>query len=407
VLLDHWGPDVVDAVRSLREQAHRVVAVVAESVSLTPDQEWALLGLGALDVVQALPCDEAAGAALDRLERYQEVDRLVDLPVVREHAIGASALWRDVLRDAVCAARYSQAPLLLEGESGVGKELVARVVHTLDPRPDKRDLIVVDCTTVAPELGGSEFFGHERGAFTGAVADRQGAFGLADGGTLFLDEVGELDERLQAQLLRVIQEQTYKRVGGNRWYQIRFRLIAATNRDLETERLAGRFRADLFYRLASLRLRVPPLRERRDDILTLARSFAADACGANAFDSALEAHLVSRDYPGNVRELKQLVQRMAVRHAGGATITVGALPPDERPTSPTPVAAESLLESAVRQAVLSGATLDDIGRRAKDLATQTALDVEGGSTHRAARRLGVTDRALQLRRRVERPPSSR
>src|SRR6185295_226461 len=150
-----------------------------------------------------------------------------------------------------------------------GKELLARVIHALDPRPDKGELVVLDCTTIVPELSGSEFFGHERGAYTGAVGPRDGAFALAHGGTLFLDEIGELPLALQAQLLRVVQEGTYKRVGGNAWHKASFRLVCATNRDLKEEVARGRFRGDLYHRLATNASRLPPLRDRVEDILVL------------------------------------------------------------------------------------------------------------------------------------------
>ena len=139
--------------------------------------------------------------------------------------------------------------------------------------PDKRDLIVVDCTTIVPTLSGSEFFGHERGAFTGAMSAREGAFAAADRGTLFLDEVGELPMTMQAELLRVIQEGTYKRVGADRWRTTRFRLVCATNRNLEAELAAGRFRLDLFHRLAANLVRLPPLRERRRRCSAALRAF--------------------------------------------------------------------------------------------------------------------------------------
>src|SRR5678816_4688946 len=142
---------------------------------------------------------------------------------------------------------------LIAGESGTGKELVARLIHALDRREPKGPFVVLDCTTVSPELAGSEFFGHERGAFTTAVTAREGAFAMADGGTLFLDEVGELPLALQAELLRVIQERVYKRVGSNTWKQADFRLVCATNRDLAAEEAKGNFRLDLFHRIASSR----------------------------------------------------------------------------------------------------------------------------------------------------------
>ena len=196
------------------------------------------------------------------LRRWADVDRLAGSPVVRDVLAGTArpgGRW---------SGRWSRWPafadvsVLVTGESGTGKELVARLIHTLDPRPGKRDLVLLDCTTVVPSLSGSEFFGHERGAFTGAVGARDGAFAMADGGTLFLDEVGELPLGLQAELLRVVQEGTYKRVGGNTWRRTRFRLICATNRDLAAEETRGAFRRDFYYRIAAWRCHLPSLRER-------------------------------------------------------------------------------------------------------------------------------------------------
>jgi transcriptional regulator with GAF, ATPase, and Fis domain len=137
--------------------------------------------------------------------------------------------------------------VLITGESGTGKELIARLIHALDSRVDKGDFVILDCTTVVPTLSGSEFFGHEKGAFTGAIAQRDGAFAMADGGTLFLDEIGELPLVLQAELLRVIEEGMYKRVGSNTWRKTSFRLLCATNRDLLQEESRGNFRKDLYY----------------------------------------------------------------------------------------------------------------------------------------------------------------
>src|SRR4029450_8247587 len=160
---------------------------------------------------------------------------------------------------------FSQVSVLIVGESGTGKELIARLIHDLDQRRDKGDFVVVDCTTIVPELSGSELFGHERGAFTGAVGTREGAFALADGGTLFLDEVGELPLPLQGQLLRVVQARMYKRVGGNHWHRTEFRLVCATNRDLAREVERDAFRSDFYYRIANWPCRLPPLGERRGD----------------------------------------------------------------------------------------------------------------------------------------------
>jgi transcriptional regulator with GAF, ATPase, and Fis domain len=292
--------------------------------------------------------------------------------------------------------------VLVTGESGTGKELVARLVDALDPRDGKPDLVVVDCTTIVPTLSGSEFFGHERGSFTGATATRDGAFALADGGTLFLDEVGELPLPLQAELLRVIQEGTYKRVGSNTWHSTRFRLVCATNRELLDEAAHGRFRLDLYYRIAGWTFRLPPLRERTDDILLLIRHFLGELCPdqqAPELDDVVRLFLLERDYPGNIRDLRHLVARLSYRHVGPGPVTLGDLPEQERPV---PVGAGDALADdlaePVRRALARGLTLKDIGRGAADLAVRIVLAEEEGSVQRAARRLGVTPRALQLRR---------
>src|SRR6516162_7426096 len=159
------------------------------------------------------------------------------------------------------------------GESGTGKEMLAQLIKELDFTARTANLTVVDCTTIVPELSGSEFFGHERGAFTGAINARDGAFALANGGILFLDEIGELPLPLQAQLLRVIQERSYKRVGGSTWHRTEFRLVCATNRNLLEMVTRGEFRADLFHRIASFICKLPPLRERIEDIIPLAEHF--------------------------------------------------------------------------------------------------------------------------------------
>src|SRR5262249_114270 len=150
-----------------------------------------------------------AAAIAARFQRWQGVEDIVNSELVKGSLVGRSRAWVSMLRQVVEVARYTDASVLISGESGTGKELIARLIHTLDSRPDNRDLIVLDCTTVVPELSGSEFFGHERGAFTHAVASRDGAFGLADRGSLFLDEVGDLPLNLQAELLRIVQERTY------------------------------------------------------------------------------------------------------------------------------------------------------------------------------------------------------
>jgi transcriptional regulator with GAF, ATPase, and Fis domain len=289
------------------------------------------------------------------------------------------------------------------GERGIGKEVAARLIHDMDGRAGKRDLVVQDCSTLVAELSGSEFFGHERGAFTGAHTERQGAFSLAHGGTLFLDEIGELPLPIQAQLLRAIQEGTYKRVGGTTWQRTNFRLVCATNKDLEAMVGRGEFRADLYHRIAGHVCRLPPLRERLEDVLPLATSFIGQMQPGSrvpTLDPMVRDYLIRRKYPGNVRELKQVVGRLMNRYAGGSVISIGYVPLEERPASPDipTVWFDAGFESIIQRAVIMGAGLKEIGRAAEDCAIRCATAAENGSLKRAALRLGVTDRALQLRR---------
>jgi transcriptional regulator with GAF, ATPase, and Fis domain len=216
----------------------------------------------------------------------------------------------------VQAVAQSDSSVLILGESGVGKELIAAAVHDMSPRHDG-PLVKVNCASVPRELFESEFFGHVRGAFSGASRDRQGRFLLADGGSLFLDEVGEIPLEHQSKLLRVLQERTFEPVGDDRTRRVDVRLIAATNRPLEVEVENGRFRRDLFYRLSVVPIVVPPLRERREDILPMARRFLEATAArlhlpVRTLSAADEARLESYDFPGNVRELQNLIERALV-----------------------------------------------------------------------------------------------
>ncbi len=229
--------------------------------------------------------------------------------------IAESPAMRGVLAQ-VQAVAQSDSSVLILGESGVGKELIAAAVHDMSPRHDG-PLVKVNCASVPRELFESEFFGHVRGAFSGASRDRQGRFLLADGGSLFLDEVGEIPLEHQSKLLRVLQERTFEPVGDDRTRRVDVRVIAATNRPLEVEVESGRFRRDLFYRLSVVPIIVPPLRERREDILPMARQFLQATAARlhlplRNLSAADEARLVSYDFPGNVRELQNLIERALV-----------------------------------------------------------------------------------------------
>jgi len=386
----------------------RVIAVADPRGSLGGQACWDLLQAGASDVLVNPDHDQVAEEIKSRIERWQCVDQLLKEPSISSLFVAKSHLSRAIVRDIVDIARFSTANVLILGETGTGKEIVAKLIHLVDSRPDKRDLVILDCSTVMQELSGSEFFGHERGAFTGAITERHGAFALANGGTLFLDEIGELSLPLQAQLLRAVQEGTYKRVGGNTWRRSQFRLLCATNRDLWNLVRKGEFRADLYYRIAGFVTRLPPLRERHEDIIPLAEHFLRQACpncAAPKLDEAVRDYLLRREYPGNVRDLQQAVLRLTYRHAGQRSLSIGCIPPEEWPVcDPSENCWLDLhFEGPIKRAVGLGAGLKEIGRAAEDVAIRCVTEEEEGNLQRAARRLGVTDRALQLRRANGRP----
>src|SRR5215207_6722053 len=234
--------------------------------------------------------------------------------------IGESPALKKVLAQIEMVAPTSASVLIL-GESGTGKELVARAIHDRSPRKDAA-LVRVNCASIPRELFESEFFGHVRGAFTGAVKDRIGRFELAHGGTLFLDEIGEVPLELQSKLLRVLQEGQFEKLGEDRTRTVDVRIIAATNRELETEVKAGRFRQDLYYRLSVFPVELPPLRDRIEDIPALAQRFLQQSgrtfgLSTPRVTSAQIKELQSYDWPGNVRELQNVIERAAIRSRNG------------------------------------------------------------------------------------------
>ena len=394
--------------RDLRQNTRGLVIALAISPAVVhAGDTWRLLHAGAADVLTWDEGGVAANQVAARLERWITVDELVDNAVTEQPLIGTSRIWRATVRRIVEAAHFTDGPILLMGESGTGKELLARLIHSMDRnarRGTSCDLVTVDCSTIVTELSGSELFGHEKGAYTGAVSQREGAMSLADRGTLFLDEIGELLLPLQAQLLRAVQEKTYKRVGGNVWQSSDFRLVCATNRDLASLVEHGQFRLDLYHRIAGWVFRIPPLRERREDIMPLAEHFLEIARPDESpfrFDAAVRDYLVNREFAGNIRELRQLMHRIANRHVGDGPITVGDIPDEDRPATedlPRNWPGEDL-EKVIADAVTRGVALKEISQSTIETAIRIAVQSEHGNLQRAARRLGVTDRALQMRRR--------
>jgi two-component system NtrC family response regulator len=244
--------------------------------------------------------------------------------------IGKSKKMRDIF-DTIQKVAPSGATVLIEGESGTGKELVARSIHFNGPRREK-PFVAVNCSALAESLLESELFGHEKGAFTGAVATKKGRFELADGGTLFLDEIGELSQNLQVKMLRVLQEKAFERVGGVRSISVDIRIIAATNKDLLQEMKAGRFREDLFYRLNVVHISLPPLKARKEDIHLLVNHFIKkyasereSAVPVTGVDQEVDRLFYDYSWPGNIRELENVIERVMIL-CPGEIIRISELP---------------------------------------------------------------------------------
>src|SRR5262245_17439802 len=255
-----------------------------------------------------------SGQAASRRPGSPLEDARPDVPV------GTSAAWRDVVARATKVAP-TEATTCLQGESGTGKEVIARFIHQRSPRR-RGPFVAINCAALPEQLLESELFGFERGAFTGAQQSKPGLVELAAGGVLFLDEVTEMPPAAQAKFLRVLQEREFLRLGGTRPVRVDVRIIAATNRNLEDAVADGEFRADLYYRLNVFDIRIPPLRERRDDILPLAAGFLREFCGAAAELTPRAAEELRRhDWPGNVRELRNVLERASIV-CGGSFIDV-------------------------------------------------------------------------------------
>ncbi|HKR04881.1 MAG TPA: sigma 54-interacting transcriptional regulator [Bacteroidia bacterium] len=378
-----------------------ILAIAVKVKDIDKSTYWSLFREGVADVLCWENLFSANEVVANIIERWLTIERLLASAKVKNMLIGNSERWQRSLREIVEVALFSSSSVLITGESGTGKELVSHLIHELDNRSEKGQMTLVDCTTIVPELSGSEFFGHERGAFTNAVSSRDGAFSLAHKGTLFLDEVGELPAALQAELLRVIQEGTYKRIGSNIWKQTNFRLVSATNRNLLNDVKEQRFRQDLYFRISGWVIELPPLRERSADIPLLADHFLKRALKTEdpvEMDHNLIDYLMIRNYSGNIRELKQLMSRLALKYTGKGPLTLGLLPKDELGSLHDKITdkTNTSLHDAVRKIMLEGASLKEMKELVGNIAIQIAIEQESGNLQRAASKLGLTDRTLQL-----------
>jgi two-component system nitrogen regulation response regulator NtrX len=394
-LIDVKLPDGngIDLLRGLRQSDDRAPVVMISGHGTIADAVEATRA-GAFDFLEKpLGRDRVLLALKNSLEQASlrdENERLRELVGAGARMIGASSAFQQVVEQAGMAAR-SDARVLLTGESGTGKELLAAHIHNNSPFAGG-PFVKVNCAAIPTELIESELFGHEKGAFTGAVAARRGKFELADGGTIFLDEVGDLHAASQAKLLRVLQEGEFHRVGGERSIRVSVRVVSATNRDLGELVKQEKFREDLYYRLCVVPIRVPPLRERPQDLKPLAVYFLEDFCARNNFkpktlDDAVYPVFESYSWPGNVRELRNTVERMAILTPGDR-LPVESVPVEirlQRNASPKSSLQEAR-ESAERDHLVRALEQADWNVSA----AARALGLERTNLHKRIRALGLT-----------------
>lgn len=320
VLLDIWLPGI-DGLETLKaiKAAHPNVLVIMMSGHGTIETAVRATKLGAFDFIEKpLSLDKVIIIINNALNvvRLEEENILLKQKVSHEYELTGNSLVIAELKEMINIVAPTNAWILIMGENGTGKELVARSIHHLSRRSHK-PIVEVNCAAIPEELIESELFGHEKGAFTGATEKKRGKFDLAHEGTMFLDEVADMSLKAQAKILRILQEKKFERVGGNKLIDMDVRVLAATNKDLEKEMEVGNFRQDLYYRLHVIPLRVPTLRERKEDIKLLAQRFLLDFAAKEGqtqkvlTEDAL-ALLMQHDWPGNVRELKNIIERLII-----------------------------------------------------------------------------------------------
>ncbi|PYO37271.1 MAG: Fis family transcriptional regulator [Candidatus Rokuibacteriota bacterium] len=357
VFLDIWMPGM-DGLEALAEfkRIRPETAVVMISGHGTIETAVKATKLGAYDFIEKpLSLEKillAATRALDHGRLERENRDLREQLERGQRIVGKSRVIEE-LRQQIGIAAPTNGRVLIHGENGVGKELVARAIHAQSVRQDG-PFVEVNCAAIPEELIESELFGHERGAFTGAVSRRRGKFELADGGTLFLDEVGDMSVKTQAKVLRVLEEQAFERVGGKETLRVDVRVLAASNQDLPDLIAQGRFREDLFYRLSVIPVEVPPLRQRAEDIPLLVEHFIKLFSGENAkrpktISVEALAYFLSYEWPGNVRELRNMVERLVIMTPGDV-IGPEALPPPLRPRDPAATVEDTQREKTLKEA---------------------------------------------------------
>ncbi|HTJ47088.1 MAG TPA: sigma-54 dependent transcriptional regulator [Kofleriaceae bacterium] len=405
VLLDvnmpgEGGLEILPKIRA----AHPDVSVIMMSGAATIETAVQATKLGAHDFIEKpLSGDKLLITVQNTLSfaRLARENARLRARAKAEYAmIGASTSMRAIF-DKIAKTAPSTGRVLITGENGTGKELVARAIHDHSKRSDG-PFVKLNCAAIPAELIESELFGHEKGAFTGAATQRRGKFELADGGTLFLDEVGDMNPSAQAKVLRVLQEGELERVGGAETIKVDVRVIAATNKDLQAEIAAARFREDLYYRLAVVPIELPPLRSRREDIPALVEHFIEVVCAANDRRTKKVAQgamtlLMQHDWPGNVRELKNVVERLAILTGDADVITEqdvhDALPAVKKVKAGfargTPF--KDLVSGAEREIILAALEANDyhVSNTAKE------LQLERSHLYKKMRGLGIDHRGAE------------
>jgi DNA-binding NtrC family response regulator len=387
----------LDLLGALRQQHEDDITVVIMTGQGTVETAVEAIKQGAYDYIGKPIDPQRLKILLDQLVERHETIREVRIlrRQLREHGtfgklIGQNAEMRKIYQVIEQAAPTS-ASVLISGESGTGKELVAQTIHQLSPRASHA-YVAINCAAIPDTLLESELFGHEKGAFTGAISRRQGCFELANRGTLFLDEVAEMTPTTQAKLLRVLQERTFRMVGGQREQAVDVRVLAATNVDPPEAVRQGKLREDLFYRLNVLAICLPPLRQRKDDLPLLIQAFLSEFAGRNqrsvsGVSPGVMRILERHEWPGNVRELRNVIERATIV-AQGPVIDVQDLPPFTalaHPAAPAPAAAAD-----AGAGLTAGTTVEEAERKLIEI----TLEHTGGNKTRAADMLGISLKTL-------------
>lgn len=407
VLLDIWMPEM-DGIETLVKikASQPNIAVIMMSGHGTIETAVKATKLGAYDFIEKPLSIEKVLLSINNAMDYSRLEEEVTL--LREKARDKYSITGDnegirQLKEQIRIVAPTNAWVLISGENGTGKELVAHTIHRLSKRGQK-PLVEVNCAAIPEELIESELFGHEKGAFTGATAMKKGKFDLAHGGTLFLDEIGDMSLKAQSKTLRILQEQKFERVGGSRTIQVDVRVIAATNKDLEAEIEKGRFRDDLYYRLNVVPIRVPPLRDRVEDIPALVVEFLKEISSnmnleTKVFSEEALEKLKKYPWPGNVRELKNLVERLVIMTPGKEILGSHIPPPFSREENLDTALASSLDAATIKEAkdhfekaFISRKLQENKGNISQ---TADAIGIERSNLHKKIKAYGLDARRSQ------------